>query len=78
MLDIQAATAAEQAQLQQTQQEAAVSLRHMIAGAAGCSKPVLSDAAQAFLGNPGTHVCHCVVVTAVQPLQRDHRDWATA
>ena len=61
MLDIQAASAAEQAQLQQSQQEAAASLRQMIAGAAGGTKPVLSDAAQAFLGE-GPQRIWCVPV----------------
>jgi hypothetical protein len=50
LLDIQASSAADQLQLQQSQQEATGYLRHLIAAAAGRDKRVLSDAAQAFLG----------------------------
>lgn len=50
MLDIQASSAADQLQLHRSQQEATGYLRHLIAAAAGGHKPVLSDAAQAFLG----------------------------
>lgn len=50
LLDIQASSAADQYQLRNSQREAAGYLRHLVAAAAGCDKPVLSDAAQAFLG----------------------------
>jgi hypothetical protein len=50
LLDVQAATPAEQFQLHQSQHEAAAHLRHLIAAAVTCDKPVLSEGAQAFLG----------------------------
>lgn len=53
-LDIQAASPAEQAQLQQSQQEAATRLRHLMGAAAGCAKPVLSETGQAFIGGWST------------------------
>lgn len=49
-LEIQASTAQEQLGLQQSQLEATGCLRQLLAGAAGTERPVLSEAAQAFLG----------------------------
>lgn len=50
MLDETASSTAEQLLQQQTEAEAAAALRHLVAGAASCTAPVLSAASQAFLG----------------------------
>lgn len=50
LLDIQASSAVQQYMLQHSQQEATVHLRHLLGAAAGSGKPLLSDAAQDFLG----------------------------
>jgi hypothetical protein len=46
-------SASEQSGLQQSAAEAGGALQGLIRSAAGCTKPVLSDAAQAFLGERG-------------------------
>lgn len=50
MLDMSEASPGQQAQLQSTEQQAADQLRQLIAAAAMARAPVLSDAAQTFLG----------------------------
>jgi hypothetical protein len=57
LLDIQASSAAEQYALQHSQQEASMHLRHLIGAATGGGKPLLSDAAQDFLGEREQAAC---------------------